>query len=92
MKLAHLHLEDPFGNPFTLICNYNEEGEYISYKLYSSHGSSGMANSLSNLQCTLPLEKSSPNQTAEQFKDELIKFINKESTEKVVHSVEKVTF
>ena len=90
MKLAHLHLQDSFGNKSTLICRLEDEA--IQYVFYQGVMSSGIGLSLSNLQCDLPIEKEYPNQTKEQFKGALIKIINDKSVKKVIHDVLEVTF
>ena len=91
MKLCHLHLEDPYGNPRTLICNLKEGS--IRYTFYGSHGSSGTPFALSNLQCTLPVDKISEDETKEQFVQRIIGTINHKSVYRVVNQVStEVTF
>ena len=91
MKLCHLHLEDPYGNPKTLICNLKEGS--IRYTFYGSHGSSGTPFALSNLQCTLPVDKISEDETKEQFVQRIIGTINHKSVYRVVNEVStEVTF
>lgn len=91
MKLCHLHLQDSLGNKKTLICRL-EEGS-IRYTLYGSHGSSGIGFSLSNLQCELPVEKLSPEETKEEFVRRVVRNINWKSVCKVVKEVDcNVTF
>ena len=91
MKLCHLYLRDSMGNPKTLICRL-EEGS-IRYTLYGGHGSSGMAFSLSNLQCDLPVEKLSPKETKEEFVRRIVRNINWKSVCQVVKQVDcNVTF
>jgi len=91
MKLCHLHLQDSMGNPKTLICRL--EGGSVHYNLYGGHGSSGMAFSLSNLQCELPIEKNSPDESREDFVRRVVRNINWKSVCKVVKEVDcNVTF
>lgn len=91
MKLCHLHLVDPYGNPKTLICNLKEGS--IRYTFYGSHGSSGTPFALSNLQCTLPVDKISEDETKEQFVQRIIGTINHKSVYRVVNEVStEVTF
>lgn len=91
MKLCHLHLVDPYGNPKTLICNLKEGS--IRYTFYGSHGSSGTPYALSNLQCTLPVDKISEDETKEQFVQRIIGTINHKSVYRVVNEVStEVTF
>lgn len=91
MKLCHLHLVDPYGNPKTLICNLKEGS--IRYTFYGSHGSSGTPFALSNLQCTLPVDKISEDETKEQFVQRIIDTINHKSVYRVVNEVStEVTF
>jgi len=91
MKLCHLHLKDSMGNPKTLICRV-EDGS-VHYNLYGGHGSSGMGLSLSNLQCTLPIEKLSKKETKEEFVKRIVRVINYESVCRVVKQVDcNVTF
>lgn len=91
MKLCHLHLVDPYGNPKTLICNLKEGS--IRYTFYGSHGSSGTPFTLSNLQCTLPVDKISEDETKEQFVQRIIGTINHKSVYRVVNEVStEVTF
>lgn len=90
MKITHLHLEDPFGNPQTLICNLVEGS--INYVFYGGHSSSGTPFSLSNLQCTLPVDKISENETKEQFVQRIKDTINNKSVCRVVNEVKEVTF
>lgn len=91
MKLCHLHLSDPYGNPTTLICNLTEGS--IRYTMYGGHSSSGMGHSLSNLQCTLPVDKISDKETKEQFVQRVIDTINQKSVCRVVNQVStEITF
>ena len=91
MKLCHLHLVDPYGNPRTLICNLTEGS--IRYTFYGSHTSSGTPFALSNLQCTLPVDKISDKETKEQFVQRIIDTINHKSVYRVVNKVStEVTF
>ena len=91
MKLCHLHLVDPYGNPKTLICNLKEGS--IRYTFYGSHGSSGTPFALSNLQCTLPVDKISEDETKEQFVQRIIGTINHKSVYRVVNEVStEITF
>lgn len=90
MKLAHLHLKDPFGNLSTLICRL-EDGS-IQYRLWTGIQSSGMGESLSNLQANLPVEKANKNETKEEFVKRLINIINTKSVRTVINQVEEVSF
>jgi len=91
MKLCHLHLVDPYGNPKTLICNLKEGS--IRYTFYGSHGSSGTPFALSNLQCTLPVDKKTEDETKEQFVQRIIGTINHKSVYRVVNEVStQITF
>lgn len=91
MKLCHLHLVDPYGNPKTLICSLKEGS--IRYTFYGSHGSSGTPFALSNLQCTLPVDKISEDETKEQFVQRIIGTINHKSVYRVVNEVStEITF
>lgn len=91
MKLCHLHLSDSFGNPTTLICSLKEGS--IRYTMYGGHSSSGMGHALSNLQCTLPVDKVSEDETKEQFVQRVINTINGESVCRVVNQVStEITF
>ena len=91
MKLCHLHLINFLGNRKTLICNLIDGS--IQYVLYDSHSSNGCRNSLSNLQCNLPIDKASKKETKEQFKKRIIKTINEDSTYYVANQVStNITF
>jgi hypothetical protein len=91
MKLCHLHLEDPYGNPKTLICSLKEGS--IRYTFYGSHGSSGTPFALSNLQCTLPVDKKTEDETKEQFVQRIVDTINQVSVYRVVNEVStQITF
>lgn len=85
MKIFHLHLEDPFGNKQTLICKLKEGA--ISYLYYSSHGAGGTPFALSNMQCTLPIDKISEEETKEEFTERVVELINTKSVCKVVNRV-----
>ena len=90
-KLLHLHLEDNYGNPSTLICRLGDSG--ISYTYYQGHGSSGMGYSLSNIQfytiengdirwqrnASLPIENL-PNETISQFTRRVMDMLDKSTT------------
>lgn len=80
-KLAHLHISDYCNNKYTLICNLIN-GESIKYVLFSGWGSSGMPNSLSNLQCDLPLYPD-VDETQDMFVDRIVDIINEKSVKKV---------
>ena len=87
MKIAHLHLTSSSGGKSTLICTLKDGS--IDYDFYSGYMSSGQGQSLSNLQCTLPIEKQSDQETKEQFVKRLIKVINNESIYyKLFHEVD----
>lgn len=91
MKLCHLHLVGSMGNKTTLICNLDEGS--IRYTFFSGYGSSGMGNSLSNLQCDLPMDKISSKETKEQFVQRVIDTINQKSVCRVVNQVStEITF
>lgn len=91
MKLFHLHLEDPMGNPSTLICNLIQGS--ITYKYFNGHSSSGAPCSLSNLQCTLPIDKTSEDETKEEFTNRVVKLINNKSVKRVLKQVStQITF
>ena len=90
MKVCHLHLKSAMGNSLTLICNLVEGS--IKYTLYSGHSSSGTPFSLSNLQCTLPVEKISESETKEQFVQRIKDTINNKSVCRVVNEVQQVIF
>ena len=77
------------GNPTTLTCWLTNSG--ISYNMYSGHGSSGMGNSLSNIQfyrlntkgqiqwmpnASLPVENL-PHETLTQFKRRVLDMLDK---------------
>ena len=89
-KIVHLHLKDYMENKYTLICRLKNES--INYVFYSGWSSSGMPNSLSNLQCTLPVYPNT-NETEEMFVDRIIDIINKDSVKYVDKKVPvKVVF
>jgi hypothetical protein len=91
MKLCHLHLEDYSGNKKTLVCNLDEGS--IRYVFYGGWNDSGTSFSLSNLQCTLPIEKLNDSETKEQFVQRIINTINKDSVVKVVKQIStQITF
>mgnify|MGYP006893280432 FL=1 len=91
MKLSHLHLEDPYGNKKTLTCRLVEGS--ISYSFYGSHSSSGTPFSLSNLQCSLPVDRISDMETKEQFQQRIIDEVNTNSVCRVVNVVStQITF
>lgn len=100
--LGHFLLEDYNGNKSSLILRLNESSGYISYRLYMGHGSSGMGESLSNLQCKksvggrqeegLPYEKASAKETIDEFKERVIEAINKHSVRKFVRERKTVKF
>jgi len=84
MKLAHLQLEDVFGNKRTLIC-YLECGS-IQYSLYSGHTSSGQALSLDFVSKSLPVDKINSKETKSAFKKRLIEVV-KSAHNKIVNDV-----
>ncbi len=91
MKICHLHLHDSLGNAKTLICRL--EGGSVHYNFYGGHGSSGTGFSLGNLQCHLPIEKNSPDETKEAFVKRVIRVVNQESVYRVMKEVDcNVTF
>jgi hypothetical protein len=91
MKICHLHLQDGFGNPKTLICNLNEGS--IQYVSFLGWGSSGMGNSLSNFQCHLPMDKETETETKEQFAKRIVDTINNKSVYRVVKELNtQITF
>jgi isocitrate lyase len=83
-KLAHLHLSDYNNNKYTLICNLVNDS--ISYVFYSGWNSSGTPNSLSNLQCNLPLYPYG-GETTDSFVSRLVNVINNESVKQVVELI-----
>lgn len=85
MKLCHLHLTDCFGNSKTLICNLIDGS--IRYYLYGGHSSGGRPFAVSNLQCTLPIEKLNEKETKKQFVKRVINTINENSVFRVVNQV-----
>ena len=74
----------------TLICSLNNG--HIEYVLYSGWSSSGTRFALTNLPVELPVHKSHPEQTKEEFVQELVDRINATNLYRVVKQVEKVTF
>ena len=91
MKLCHLHMVDPHGNRKTLVCHLKDGS--ISYVFYGGHSSSGTSFSLSNLQCTLPVDKLTETETKEQFVQRIIDTINNKSVCSVVNQVStEITF
>tara|TARA_R110002051_G_scaffold11327_1_gene41357 strand:- start:1480 stop:1818 length:339 start_codon:yes stop_codon:yes gene_type:complete len=75
----------------TLICTLLEGG-HLDYTLYSGWSSSGTRFALTNLPVDLPVYKSHPEQTEEEFVQELVDRINETNLYRVVKQVEKVTF
>jgi hypothetical protein len=91
MKLCHLHLQDGFGNPKTLICNLIDGS--IRYISYLGWGDSGMGNSLSNFSCHLPMDKETETETKDEFVQRLIGIINTKSVYRVVKEINtQITF
>ena len=89
-KIAHLHLKDYSNNKYTLICRIKNGS--MNYILYSGWSSSGMPNSLSNLQCNLPMFPN-PNETEEKFVDRIVDTINRDSVKYVEKRIPvEVTF
>ena len=74
----------------TLICDLN--GGHLDYTLYSGWSSSGTYHALTNMSVDLPVYKSHPEQTKEEFVQELVDRINATNLYRVVRQVEKVTF
>ena len=74
----------------TLICNL--EGGHLNYILYGGWSSSGTPYALTHLPVELPVHKSHPEQTEEEFVQELVDLINATNLYRVVKQVEKVTF
>ena len=104
-KIAHLHIgENKYdydnkcfvpddsrrANRMTLIGTL--KGGSIDYILYKGWTSSGTGFALSNLSVDLPVYKSHPEQTKEEFVQELVDRINATNLYRVVRQVEKVTF
>lgn len=87
MKIFHFHIVDPMGNEKTLISNLKEGS--IQYIFYSGTSSSGMPNSLSNLQLKggLPVDKKDENETKEEFKERVKSLINTQSVYRVINEV-----
>jgi len=100
--LGHFLLEDYNDNKSSLILRLNESSGYISYRLYMGHGSSGMGEALSNLQCVksiggrredaLPYEKVRADETMDEFKQRVIEAIDKYSVRKFVRERKTVKF
>lgn len=102
MKIAHLHLADGYNNPYTLVCSLVDES--IKYKFYSGYGSSGIPNSLRNIQFydivngnmkwldkSLPLENYE-DESIQEFRSRIIQMLNN-STHPVVKEIKtQVTF
>lgn len=86
MKLCHLHLQDSLGNKKTLVCHLHEGS--IRYVLYGGHGSGGTPFSLSNLQCDLPVDKLTPDETKEDFVRRVVRNVNWKSVCQVVREVD----
>jgi len=74
----------------TLICTL--EGGHLDYTLYSGWSSSGTRFALTNMAVDLPVHKAHPEQTEEEFVQELVDRINATNLYRVVKQVEKVTF
>ena len=105
-KIAHLHIgENKYdfdnkcfvpddsrrANRTTLICTL--KGGSIDYILYRGWSSSGTGLALSNMGTVdFPVYKSHPEQTKEEFVQELVDRINATNLYRVVRQVEKVTF
>ena len=51
--IAKMLLKDPMGNESSLLVKL--ENGFMKYRLHTSWNTSGMAESLSNLQCNLPV-------------------------------------
>ena len=91
--LGHFLLEDPMNNKSSLILRINEQSGFISYRLYIGHGSSGMGESLSNLQCDhLPYEKRTEDESIEDFKHRVAITINADSVRRVIRERKTVKF
>lgn len=91
--LGHFLLEDPMRNKSSLILRINEQSGFISYRLYTGHGSSGMGESLSNLQCDfLPYEKRTEDESIEDFKHRVAITINADSVRTVIRERKTVSF
>tara|TARA_B110000444_G_scaffold257678_1_gene296688 strand:+ start:1831 stop:2103 length:273 start_codon:yes stop_codon:yes gene_type:complete len=90
MKLSHLHLNDVYGNPKTLICRLKEGS--IRYSLYGGHSSSGTAFATSNLGITLPIDKLHDEETKEEFSNRILETINKSSYSVVNQVSTEITF
>ena len=86
MKIAHLQLEDSFKNKKTLVCLL--ENGSIKYSYYTGHSSSGIGQFVGDIGCTLPVFKEREDETAEEFKDRLVKLINEKTNKKVVREVD----
>lgn len=85
MKICHLHLQDGFSNKYTLVCSLKDGS--IRYSLYGGWSDSGTSYSLSNLSCTLPIEKVNEAETKEEFTKRIINIINIKSVYKVLKQV-----
>lgn len=104
-KIAHLHIgenkydydnkcfvpDEGRRNRMTLICTL--DGGSIDYILYSGWTSSGTGFALSNMGTVeFPVYKAYPEQTKEEFVQELVDRINASNLYRVVRQVGKVTF
>lgn len=90
-KLCHLHLQGGFGGKSTLIC-WLKNG-CITYVFYGGWASSGTPYALSNLQCSLPVDLESEDETVDQFVSRVVKIINTKSVERVIERVNcNITF
>jgi hypothetical protein len=86
MKICHLHLKNGFGIKQTLICSlYNGS---INYLYYGGWSSSGLGQSLSNLRCTLPVEKLHDGETKEEFIQRVVDIINEKSVCTVIKKID----
>tara|TARA_R110000824_G_scaffold198066_4_gene382037 strand:+ start:2791 stop:3108 length:318 start_codon:yes stop_codon:yes gene_type:complete len=102
-KIAHLHIGEnkyDYNNKcfvpdnrgeMTLICTL--DGGSLDYRLRSGWTSSGTGLALSNMGTVdFPVYKAHPEQTKEEFVQELVDRINACNLYTVVRQVEKVTF
>jgi len=85
MKILHLHLLDGWKNKSTLICRL--ENGSINYSFFQGHSSAGTRFSLSNLNCTLPIDKLYKNESLNFFKRRIKETIEKKSTYTIFNEV-----
>lgn len=95
-KIFHFHLECPYGNKSTLVCNLVDGN--IKYSFYSGTANSGTPLALSNMQIGYKYHSSLPvdnknKLTKQEFTDRVRFIINNDSVKRVINEVEtEVTF